>query len=52
MLTNMTSSINKAWGYNTVLRLHRLGDMAQKAEKILPKILNKWLCNVQLFPRV
>jgi len=26
--------------------------MAQKDEKILPKILNKWLFNVQLFPRV
>jgi len=26
--------------------------MAQKAEKMLPKILNDWLCNVQFLPRV
>ena len=26
--------------------------MAQKAEKMLLKILNEWLCNVQLFPKV
>jgi len=26
--------------------------MAQKAEEMLPKTLNKLLCNVQLFPRV
>jgi len=25
--------------------------MAQKAEKMLQKILNEWLCNVQLLPR-
>jgi len=28
------------------------GVMTQKPEKILPKILNEWLCNVQLLPRV
>jgi len=26
--------------------------MAQKAEKMLLKIINEWLCNVQLFPKV
>jgi len=26
--------------------------MAQKAEKMLLKIMNVWLCNVQLFPKV
>jgi len=26
--------------------------MAQKAEQMLLKIINKWLCNVQLFPKV
>ena len=26
--------------------------MAQKAEKMLLKIMNEWLCNVQLFPKV
>jgi len=26
--------------------------MAQKVEKMLPKILYKWFCKVQLFPRV
>jgi len=30
----------------------RLGVMAQKAEKMLMKIMNEWLCNVQLFPKV
>ena len=31
--------------------MHRLGVMAQNAEKMFPKILNEWLCNVQLFPK-
>jgi len=26
--------------------------MAQKAEKMLLKVVNDWLCNVQLFPKV
>jgi len=57
MLTNLVCSISRAWDYSTVLRLlHRQtwinGFMAQKAEKMLPKILNKWLCNVKLFPWV
>jgi len=25
--------------------------MVQKIERMLPKIINKWLCNVQFFPR-
>jgi len=32
--------------------IDRLGVMAHKAEKILLKIMNEWLCNVQLFPKV
>jgi len=32
--------------------IDRLGVMAQKAEKILLKIINEGLCNVQLFPKV
>jgi len=31
--------------------IDRLGVMAQKAEKMLLKIMNEWLCNVQLFPQ-
>ena len=38
------------WDYTTD-RLG-LGVMAQKVEEMLPKLLNKWLCNVQLFQRV
>jgi len=32
--------------------IDRLGVMAQKAEKMLLKIINEWLCNVQLLPKV
>jgi len=32
--------------------IDRLGVMEQKAEKMLLKIINEWLCNVQLFPKV
>jgi len=32
--------------------IDKLGVMAQKAEKILLKIINEWLCNVQLFPKI
>jgi len=32
--------------------IDRLGVMAQKAEEMLLKIINEWLCNVQLFPNV
>ena len=56
MLTNFACPISRAWDYITALRLHhrvdRLGVIEQKPEKMLPKILNEWLCNVQLFPRV
>jgi len=44
-------------GYGITLRfrdytIDRLGVMTQKAEKMLLKTLNYWLCNVQLFPKV
>jgi len=32
--------------------IDRLGVMAQKAEKMLLKIINERLCNVQIFPKV
>jgi len=37
---------------HTIYTIHRLGVMAQTAEKMLLKIMNEWLCNVQLFPKV
>ena len=36
------------WDYT----IDRIGVMTKKAEKMLPKLLNEWLCNVQHCPRV
>ena len=58
MLTNLACSISGLKrGHGATLRcweyaIDRLGGMGQKAEKMLPKKINEWLPNVQLFPRV
>jgi len=53
MLTNLACTISNLrgeWDYFMVQRLP--GFRAQKAEKMLLKIINEWLCNVWLFPKV
>ena len=48
---------DSCWKIGITLRfrdytIDRLGVMGQKAEKMLLKIINEWLCNVQLFPKL
>ena len=57
MLTNLTwpiSNLRGKWDYtrHRDYTIDKHGVMAQKAEKKLLKIINEWLCNVQLFPKV